>query len=68
MTQASGLNAPLRVALLTAGASGLDDPGDPRVFELVRMDPPYAFIGPGRLVGFGFRSAVLDLSTGSTPP
>lgn len=32
------------------------------------MEPPYACIGPGRVVGFGFRSAILDLSNGATPP
>ena len=56
------------IQLLSFGASGLDDPGDIGVAQMVTMDPPYAFIGPGRVVGFGFRSAVLDLSTGSTPP
>jgi hypothetical protein len=68
MTQTSVANPPFGFVLLSAGASGLDDPGDPRVEELVRMDPPYAFIGPGNLVGFGFRSAVLDLSANRTPP
>jgi hypothetical protein len=32
------------------------------------MTPPYAFIGDSNVVGFGFRSAVLDLSNGYTPP
>src|SRR5206468_5323171 len=32
------------------------------------MDPPYAFIGSSQVVGFGFRSGILDLSTNSTPP
>lgn len=67
-TQGSGLDAPIELELLSLGASGMDDPGDPGVAQMVTMEPPYAFIGPGRTVGFGFRSAVLDLSDGSTPP
>ena len=67
-SQDSSLNAPINLQLLSLGTSGLDDPGDPGVAQLVTMEPPYAFIGPGRTVGFGFRSAVLDLSDGSTPP
>lgn len=68
LSQASALNSPLNGTLLSAGASGLDDPGDLAVAELITMDPPYAFIGSSNVVGFGFRSAVLDLSNGSTPP
>jgi hypothetical protein len=61
--------APLVVQLLSLGASGLDDPGDLAVAELVTMDPPYAFISSlGEALGFGFRRAVLDLSDASTPP
>ncbi|MPZ48398.1 MAG: hypothetical protein GEU75_03640 [Dehalococcoidia bacterium] len=56
--------------LVSAGTAGLDDPGDIGVAELISMEPPYAFIGgeKDRSVGFGFRSAVLDLSDGFTPP
>jgi hypothetical protein len=68
LAQGSSNNDPLTVALLSAGATGLDDPGDPGVAQLISMDPPYAFIGPSKIVGFGFRSATLDLSTGSAPP
>ena len=68
LAQGSGTNDPLTATLLSFGATGLDDPGDLSVAELVTMDPPYAFIGPWDIVGFGFRSATLDLSTGSTPP
>lgn len=56
-----------RLRLQSFGATGLDDGGDIGVAQLVTMDPPYAFIGPGRTIGFGFRSAVLDLSDGTTP-
>jgi large repetitive protein len=59
---------PIVAGLLSAGATGLDDPGDIAVAELIKMEPPYAFIGPSQVVGFGFRSGVLDLSEGSTPP
>src|SRR5689334_18888849 len=31
------------------------------------MEPPYAFIGSSHYVGIGFRTAMLDLSDGSTP-
>ncbi|MDQ3675642.1 MAG: hypothetical protein M3401_02380 [Actinomycetota bacterium] len=68
ISQGSNVGAQPQIALLSFGASGLDDPGDIGVAQMVSMDPPYAFIGPGRTVGFGFRSAVLDLSTGTTPP
>lgn len=68
LSQGSGPNDPLLATLVSLGASGLDDPGDIGVAELIRMDPPYAFIGPSDCVGFGFRSGILDLSDGSTPP
>src|SRR5262249_33243688 len=68
LVQGSGNMDPLTATLLSAGASGLDDPGDIAVAELIRMDPPYAFVGPSRVVGFGFRSGTLDLSDQSTPP
>ena len=59
---------PIVPTLLSAGAHGLDDPGDLAVAELITMDPPYAFIGSSQTVGFGFRGGTLDLSDGSTPP
>ncbi|MCC6589313.1 MAG: hypothetical protein IT168_21625 [Bryobacterales bacterium] len=59
---------PITAVLLSAGATGLDDPGDIAVAELIKMEPPYAFIGSSQVVGFGFRSGILDLSNGSTPP
>lgn len=68
LSQGSQVGNPIDIALVSAGASGLDDPGDLAVAELVTMNPPYAFIGTSNVVGFGFRSAVLDLSDGSTPP
>ncbi|MEL7012132.1 MAG: hypothetical protein AAFO72_02515, partial [Pseudomonadota bacterium] len=68
LTQGLGAGAPLNVCLLSLGAQGLDDPGALSAAELIRMEPAHAFIGSGRIVGFGFRSAYLDLSTGYTPP
>ncbi|OJV41721.1 MAG: hypothetical protein BGO25_18850 [Acidobacteriales bacterium 59-55] len=68
LSQGSAANDPLNATLLSAGASSLDDPGDLGVAELITMDPPYAFIGSSSCVGFGFRSATLDLSDNSTPP
>ncbi|PYP78252.1 MAG: hypothetical protein DMD35_12025 [Gemmatimonadetes bacterium] len=68
LTQGPLNGDPIVPTLLSAGASGLDDPGDLAVAELITMDPPYAFIGSSQTVGFGFRSGVLDLSDQSTPP
>lgn len=68
LAQGSAINDPLSATLLSAGASSLDDTDDLGVAELISMDPPYAFIGASSCVGFGFRSATLDLSNNSTPP
>lgn len=68
LSQGPANGDPILATLLSAGASGLDDPGDIAVAELIRMEPPYAFIGPSQVVGFGFRSGTLDLSDQSTPP
>lgn len=37
------------------------------IYDFVRMEPPYALIGPGEAVGFGFRAAVLDLAGTAGP-
>ena len=68
LSQGSGNNAVLDVALVSLGVAGLDDPGDLAAVEMIRMQPAYAFIGTGRVVGFAFRSAFLDLADGYTPP
>lgn len=52
------------VKLLAAAASG---PPVDQIYEFITMDPPYALIGPGNVVGFAFRSAVLDLSGTAGP-
>lgn len=67
LTQGSDAGQPLTISMISFGANGLDDPGDLGVAELITMDPPYAFFGDSKQVGMGFRSAVLDLSTNSTP-
>jgi hypothetical protein len=66
--QGSDSGAALRLDLVSMGVGGLDDPGDMSAAEVITMEPPHAFIGTGRVVGFGFRSAWLDLSDGYTPP
>ncbi|WP_299201727.1 hypothetical protein [uncultured Tateyamaria sp.] len=68
VTQGSDANAQVQICLVSLGATGLDDPGARAAVELVPTEPSHAFIGPGRVVGFGFRSAYLDLSDGYTPP
>ena len=70
LTHGNMLNAQLAFSLVSAGVDGLDDPGDIDVAELILMEPPYAFVGGpnDRVVGFGFRKAVLDLSARSMPP
>jgi hypothetical protein len=68
LQQGSNANDPMVATLLSLGASGLDDQADFGVADLMTMDPPYAFIGSDDCVGIGFRTAILDLSDGSTPP
>jgi peptidoglycan hydrolase-like protein with peptidoglycan-binding domain len=68
LSQGSQVTDPLTATLLSLGASGLDDQDDIGVADLITMDPPYAFIGPWYTVGIGFRTAILDLAQGSTPP
>ena len=60
----------LVLSFVSAGVSGLDDPGSTEVSEMISMDPPYAYIGGAddRVVGIGFRSATLDLDSDWTPP
>jgi large repetitive protein len=53
---------------LSFGAQGLDDDQTLAEAQLVEMVPPYAFLGSGTSLGFGFRSAILDLDNSHTPP
>lgn len=46
----------------TTGGTAVD-----QLYELIEMSPPYALIGPSDVVGFGFRTAVLDLSGTAGP-
>jgi hypothetical protein len=55
----------LGVDLLSATAGG--GPATDQLFEFVRMEPPHALVGPGNVVGFAFRTAVLDLSGTAGP-
>lgn len=65
----------LRVRVLKPADGGIDvsllsastGPDTDYVYEFVRMEPPYALIGPDEVVGFAFRTAVLDLSGAAGP-
>ena len=52
------------VELMSAATSGV---GVDKIYDFVRMDPPYALVGPSEVVGFAFRAAVLDLSGTAGP-
>ncbi len=58
----------LSFQLVSLGSSGLDDPGDIGIADLIEMKPPYALFGDKEVFGMGFRRAVLDLSNDTTPP
>lgn len=68
LSQGSDAQAKLEVSLQSLGVASLDDVGDIGAAEMISMTPPYALIGDSGVVGFGFKSAVLDLSDGYTPP
>ena len=52
------------VELLSADTGGT--PVD-HIYELISMNPPHALVGPSDVVGFAFRTAVLDLSGTAGP-
>ena len=52
------------VELLSAETGGT--PVD-HIYEFISMNPPYALVGPSDVVGFAFRTAVLDLSGTAGP-
>jgi len=58
----------LTISLDSWAALDIDDPAGTTYAELLRMEPPYALIGPGTALGFGFQSLILDLSGTQTPP
>ncbi|ANP51088.1 hypothetical protein J2Z21_009671 [Streptomyces griseochromogenes] len=58
----------LDISLDSWAAHDIDDPAGDAYAELLRMSPPYALIGPGAVLGFGFQSLILDLSGTETPP
>ena len=70
LSHGNPLDSQLSFQLVSAGSSGLDDPGDIRIADLIEMKPPYAFFGDkdDHVYGIGFRRAVLDLSNDTTPP
>ncbi|KMN81098.1 hypothetical protein VK98_15360 [Chromobacterium sp. LK11] len=68
LAQGSDAATVLDVSIASLGVTGIDDPGDIGAAQLITMTPPYAFVGDGQVVGFGFRSATLDLADGYTPP
>lgn len=74
VTQTAGAVTPapldpeVQVRLDSWAASDIDDPAGTAYAELLRMEPPYALIGPGEALGFGFDSVILDLSGDVTPP
>ncbi len=70
LAHGSPVGSQLRFDIVLLGTQGLDDPGNTGEAELIAMMPPYAFIGGAsdRVVGIGFRKAVLDLSANATPP
>jgi hypothetical protein len=73
--QTSGSNAGgvvtdpvMSITLDSWAAHDIDDPTGTAYAELLRMNPPYALIGPGSTLGFGFQTVVVDLSGTVTPP
>ncbi|MDT0185162.1 hypothetical protein Q9S36_33765 [Microbacterium sp. ARD31] len=58
-TQAVGVKL---LSSATSAGGGTED-----IYEFVRMEPPYALVGPGSTVGFAYRTAVLDLSGNAAP-
>lgn len=68
ITQGSSVGS-LNAELDSWGATGLDTEADLAEGTCVTQDPPYALTGDtDTLVGWGFRSAVVDFSDSHTPP
>ncbi|WP_211231849.1 hypothetical protein [Amycolatopsis balhimycina] len=64
----AGTDPQLTIALDSWAAHDIDDPAGTVYADLIRINPPYALIGPGNALGFGFQSLILDLSGTETPP
>ena len=60
--QLPGASVAVDLLSATTGGAAVDN-----IYEFIRMDPPYALIGPSDCVGFAFRTAVLDLSGTAGP-
>lgn len=58
----------MTISLDSFAALDIDDPAGTMYGELISMNPPYALIGPGTALGFGFRSLIFDMSGTETPP
>ena len=67
-TGSDGAEPSLTVAVDSWAADDIDDPAGTLSAAIVTMEPPYALFGPDAVLGFGFHSVVLDLSTTHTPP
>ncbi len=55
--QLAGGSVGVELLSATTGGAAVD-----QIYEMIEMSPPYALIGPENVVGFAFRTAVLDLS------
>ena len=64
----SSTDPQMTISLDSFAALDIDDPAGTAFGELISMNPPYALIGPGTALGFGFRSLILDMSSTETPP
>jgi large repetitive protein len=60
--QLAGASVGMRILSATTTGTPVDE-----IYEFIRMDPPYALVGPSDCVGFAFRTAVLDLSGTAGP-
>ncbi|WP_412066278.1 cadherin-like beta sandwich domain-containing protein [Rhizobium sp. SYY.PMSO] len=58
----------MTLTLDSFAAQDIDDPSGAGYGEVIRMQPPYALLGPDDVLGFGFNSVILDLSGTETPP
>ena len=63
-----GVDPQMVVGFDSWAAHDIDDPAGAGYGELITMKPPYALFGPDDVLGFGFTSVILDLSSTQTPP
>jgi large repetitive protein len=60
--QLSGSSVGVKLLSATTGGPPVD-----QIYDFISMNPPYALVGPSDVVGFAFRTAVLDLSGTAGP-